>query len=576
MMSNIDSEDDETFARRVFRNEIETIDGLIAKLSRDTGEGQSFSQYLLSDEYSTGDILRRKLHEFPTLFGVIEIRASRDVNIDKLSKHLEKTRLLLQEERSARMERLSGLLKLSQPTLENPTLHHRLPLHPMKRTRSSSDGSANTSGQATPMKTPASLGSQEKERLVSEQSFVQFQGEPGQASVLGEDEQRQLDACTEEDQVVAFLTPHFEKTFGEGICVVNSEQFAWLKTSGGDTRYKQEPDLFFCHRAIYTPRDPASDLEGKRSDSDKFGVLSDWRLRDCLCATGEAKLKINSAAFGEVINYGTHICFGKDSSPPDQVKLILVDKSEFWLVESTRGFVTKVTTCGWVVDGSRNLLSGFPFTSPTWMQLLDAACNSLNLFVGENAFLGAGAFGRVFQVRRKTQDGIDPTPLALKLVLPGDEQENIHDLDCERKWLIEAGELLPQSVMGVEKEYFSARDVGAALLLSHVGKKVDPSSYKEVIMSLANLHQKLILHGDARLANVVSYEGRMLWIDFRRGFMRLDSIVGFQRDMISLVKSLRPGKPVSEALYARLLSYDRKQETAIHIITAYEEWWRVA
>ena len=76
-------------------------------------------------------------------------------------------------------------------------------------------------------------------------------------------------------------------------------------------------------------------------------------------------------AFGEVIHYGSHLCWGSGrDSAPDEATLVLYDKSEFWLVEIVRGYVFRVTTCGWTVGGSRTLLSAFLFSSPEWMKLL--------------------------------------------------------------------------------------------------------------------------------------------------------------------------------------------------------------
>jgi tRNA A-37 threonylcarbamoyl transferase component Bud32 len=76
-----------------------------------------------------------------------------------------------------------------------------------------------------------------------------------------------------------------------------------------------------------------------------------------------------------------------------------------------------------------------------------------------------------------------------------------------------------QFVMGIEEDGFkilvdeSNKEVGAALLLSHVGEDTSVLS-TDIIDSLNELHSKGILHGDARLANVVRVGGNPMWIDF--------------------------------------------------------------
>ena len=427
-------------------------------------------------------------------------------------------------------------------------------------------------------KTPASVGECEKDRLLADGKMKAFKHKPGQAAVLTEDQLHTLESCTSEQEVVAFLTSPFESIFGEmNLCVVNSEEYAWLETCR-DPRYNQKPDLVFCHRAIYTPRDPPR-IKGKkvanmRRENDKFGVLTDWVLRDCIGATGEAKLKIDNKAFGEVINYGAHLCMnsGRDS-PPNEVRLVLFDKVEFWLVEIVKGFVSGVTTCGWTVEGSKTLLSSFPFSSPEWMKLLDAACDHSDLVVQADAFLGNGAFGRVFRVHRNNEDCAHRKALALKLVLPGDNQANIVDLDYERQSLNEARGECQDNVMGVEDDAFSDPKIGRSsiLLLSSVGAKVEPSCYERAITSLAKLHEKKILHGDPRLANLVSSGRKLLWIDFRSAKLRTDSPFGFVKDMKTLIESLLGHKSMPESLRDKVTKYNGKLDGAVAIIKAYRE-----
>ena len=94
---------------------------------------------------------------------------------------------------------------------------------------------------------------------------------------------------------VGFLTPYLEEVFlGTGYSLVNSGEYDWLETSSNKRRHNQKPDLLRCHDSIYETRDPFSTndetLRNMRMDTDKFGVLKDWRLRRCIGATLEATL----------------------------------------------------------------------------------------------------------------------------------------------------------------------------------------------------------------------------------------------------------------------------------------------
>jgi hypothetical protein len=55
--------------------------------------------------------------------------------------------------------------------------------------------------------------------------------------------------------------------------------------------------------------------------------------------TVEAKQTIDNEGFGQIINYGSHICchgYGVGDDGPDITKLMLVDKKVFWLITVIR------------------------------------------------------------------------------------------------------------------------------------------------------------------------------------------------------------------------------------------------
>lgn len=77
-----------------------------------------------------------------------------------------------------------------------------------------------------------------------------------------------------------------------------------------------------------------------------------------------------------------------------------------------------------------------------------------------------------------------------------------------------AHHVCPDEVMGVEEDGFAVFEDGASLILSQVGdhySKLDPQS---IVDSLKTLHKSGVVHGDARLDNVVCVDGRPVWVDF--------------------------------------------------------------
>ena len=213
-------------------------------------------------------------------------------------------------------------------------------------------------------------------------------------------------------------------------------------------------------------------------------------------------MSINSKGFGEVINYGAHLCFGKDGSI--STRLILFDKTQCWLVGVVKGSVSDVTRFKWIDEGSVTLLRNFICETPL-TKVLTAACQKFNLTVGTGSFIGAGAFGFVFRATRS--DGRD---VALKVVT-----DNVNRLEREKDIMRAAHAECPDTVMGVEEDGLAIfDDGGGALLLSHVGEhysKLDPQS---IVDSLKTLHKSGIVHGDARLENVVCVDGKPVWVDF--------------------------------------------------------------
>jgi len=443
---------------------------------------------------------------------------------------IEKEKLLREKENQLREEKKQGRPPLYPQTATNKDMELDRKLSMILDSMSLD--------RATPRYSAAHVGRLEKDRLQSEGLFKKFVGKDGEESVLSADQVAELATASNEHQVVAYLTPHFEDLVRSietvNYSVFNSEEYKWIETNPETSVYNEKPDLIICDPAITKAKPPfkiTDDpvLQQMRTETFKYGVLSHWKLRDFIGITCEAKLKIDNKGFGEVINYGAHLCFGKHGS--QTTRLLLFDTTMFWLVHVVKGTVGSVETCKWLDPGSKNLLRDF-IRQPALPKLLLEARQGLRLTVQSDSFLGAGAFGFVFRAVRED----DGSMLALKLALG--EGESVVRLETEADSMRKASEKCPHEAMGVEKEGFVKYHNGAVLLMSRIGEGYWKLNPQDIVDSLRTLHKNHIIHGDARLDNVVCVDGKPCWVDFMDSRFFLGPF-GMQVELEALVHSVR-------------------------------------
>ena len=375
-----------------------------------------------------------------------------------------------------------------------------------------------TADRATPQYSAAHIASRVLPRLKSDSRFIEFEERPGEASILSAEEQTALSNMENEHQVVAFITPHLSKIFCDfELSVFNSEEYKWIETSSETSKYNDKPDLLICHPAITSKKPPFQSQDTvlnqlRENNSFLYGILSDWKLRDAIGLTCEAKVSIDNKGFGEVINYGAHLCFG-DKHASITTRLILFDKTQCWLVEVLKGHVSEVKTFKWRDAGSRTLLQKFVRLTPL-TKVLAQACNQFNVTVEQDSFLGAGAFGYVFRAKRS-----DNKFVALKVVVGSSDSTSMLRLEKERSIMNQAHGLCPDTVMGIEEDGYAVLKDGGALLMSKVGEHYSNLTPKDIVDSLKTLHDNGILHGDARLDNVVSVDRKPVWVDFAESYV---------------------------------------------------------
>jgi tRNA A-37 threonylcarbamoyl transferase component Bud32 len=245
---------------------------------------------------------------------------------------------------------------------------------------------------------------------------------------------------------------------------------------------------------------------------------------------------------------------------PDHSRAVLFDRRRCWLIQSREKRV--VCQLEWTNSGSKQLFLNFIIDAMNpWIKLLHAACLEFDVkIVDDDAFLGAGATGRVFKVKTK-----EDKAAALKVVC---EHEHIsllwtesNNLQAASKSGVVAAVLKPST----EIEYMDCK--GAALLISPVGKPVERSNLKketvcEIVKSLFTLHSNGFQHGDPRLENLILDGEKYLWIDFMIFLQPLR--FGWETDSRILSRSilhLPHDSKLPEEVNRLIMDYSKKRDS---------------
>ncbi|KAG9411345.1 hypothetical protein AC1031_016981 [Aphanomyces cochlioides] len=341
------------------------------------------------------------------------------------------------------------------------------------------------------------LGEDELTRLKNKGLIIDVAPVPDEEAFWPQTVQRDVDAIEKEDVFDTFITPFFNSALAKyGMTFVNSERYPWLPQVDMDTATYLKPDGFATHPGMFCVKNVPNDGVD-RPPTFRFGV-AEKDLFDCLILF-ESKLKISGAGFGQVARYLQNL------NPDASSCAILFDRRSFWLIKSYKTVIFKVEKANWVDGGSKALFEKLIAANMSpWVAILTNACSLLGAGVDGDAYLGRGAYGRVFKV---TKDG---EGFALKIV----EERNIGVLYQEAEALIKAQDTgLTILAVGNCVELTG----GAALLLSPVGISLPrPTSQSDVanlFRLLWQLHNLDLVHGDPRVPNVIVYREKPLWID---------------------------------------------------------------
>jgi hypothetical protein len=106
-----------------------------------------------------------------------------------------------------------------------------------------------------------SLSSGECAHILLTSCFLPYKVHRKQQAVLDYDQQAMLLQCSRKSDIVAFLTPHFERVLCKqnvDFVVVNSENCIWPEKFEDGGSYI---DLFICHKAFYQRKDTLSVMQ---------------------------------------------------------------------------------------------------------------------------------------------------------------------------------------------------------------------------------------------------------------------------------------------------------------------------
>ncbi len=383
---------------------------------------------------------------------------------------------------------------------------------------------------ARPDISSSALGLRALEVLSQLGRVEEFTGdEAAGASVLDAEQQALLAGCTSETEVVKHLTPvlcglRAGNDGNEDACrcvLVNGENFSWLDdpVTPLPSNLRLKPDLFSAPRICVEVREGTR----KQGSGDRyiFGRLADrcLQLDGCVREVYEAKLKdLTLHDFGELVNYHQLIhgvCRG-----------MLFNGSHFWLFASLHGNPVHLVRGAWSVPGSASRIRRFfdedqpQPQPPPLVPLLRHLLSVLRLRPapqGGTSFLGGGGSGRVFAVERVESAAHAPERLALKAVVSTAETAWAHSLLQEFRAMQHAAAQGAPVVPVLAGSLHLLDGVGGGFLLARCGVPFDATASRAACTaafeSLAALHARDVLHGDARLPNLLRLDGAAAWVD---------------------------------------------------------------
>jgi hypothetical protein len=356
----------------------------------------------------------------------------------------------------------------------------------------------------------------------------------GSDAVFSEAESISLKSLKPESELVRFLMPKLALLIPPESMqqLVNSEKYGWVET-GGDQTFFRKPDLFLVASCFWAQK-------GSSYDAGACGVLASWKLRDSVSVLLEAKLSAVNEVIGQLVQGMQFLCLNDGGMPLERYGVALL-RDEFYVIQFAGPSVVEIEKCGWSEAGGLGLLRKALSHTTFWSQAVSSVCRNLNLTAVSNgtAFLGMGAFGRVF----KCYDA-NNSVVALKVVIC--EEASLLTLGREYLSLQSACKDVSDCVIQVHQQTVPTRVAGFWFsgYSMELGELVQdfssPKVRREIFQRLCNLHCHGWCHGDPRTANIVKVGRAFKWVDFRDAcqFGERDGKFMAEKDMQQLIRSI--------------------------------------
>lgn len=345
----------------------------------------------------------------------------------------------------------------------------------------------------------------------------------------------QMSVCKDEAELVKVVTPILRDLFGLGaaekeeendpfsLVLLNSEKVRWLDDLVNSMHLSQrrKPDIYMTWAPFTKPLATC----GASALADRA-----LQLDGCVPAVFEGKEgtgAITEANFGQLVDYHTSL--------PGECRGMVFNARAVWLYASKSGSPLRLVKAEWGAPGSLELIRDFfmpakALPEPPLLVLMRRLALSLDVVPCEavtkgGSFLGAGGSGRVFAVRSL----VDSTRRALKVCCSTPHAV----LSVEFKLMTDAlsrgapvASVVPESLRQFH-DVVTGSPAGGGYLMSEVLLPFDVTSKKRCVAafsSLRKLHESGLVHGDARLPNLLRRVGSFapVWIDMRVSFSVVD------------------------------------------------------
>ena len=383
------------------------------------------------------------------------------------------------------------------------------------------DAMLSASAPSKDMTSPSVLGGRFLKQLANLGSVVDF-AEGSGPSVLTDELQEKINSESEKEEhithnltetlwdIVSSAQPNQPNSLP--LMLVNSEMAAWLDhlDKPVDKKNLQKPD-FFVSWEPFIKFSKLSGTPGHNIAKFLYGGLAhrSLQLDGCVPIVLEGKKTLLDAEdFADMIDYHSHL--------PGRVNGVLFNNDSFWLTKATDRIIYSVVKCRWTQLGTRSLLQqhfSAVLNAPPLADLLSQLVRNLNVKLvrspdRKSCFLGAGGSGRVFTV----QDNAGQIR-ALKVVANCRGPPLRDEFTLLDKAARDGAPVIPP----VLESLTLIAGLGGGYLLANVGLPITVSTRDwvfRVFESLRLIHEKGLVHGDARVPNVIDVDGEAQWVDF--------------------------------------------------------------